>query len=83
MSVIESAVQEINTELLKQLASEIAPEIEQGEITASMLVESAHCSFIKAKKILNGKVASGLMTCRQVRDHGHLTTAYRLIKPVE
>jgi hypothetical protein len=83
MSITENVVTEINAALLASLVAEIVPEIEQDEITAPMLVGSAHCSFCKAKKILNEKVALGLMTCRQVRYHGHLTTAYRLTRSVE
>jgi predicted transcriptional regulator len=66
-------------EILAELAAEILPMIEPGEVTASQLAEYADINPTNAKEILDAKVKAEIMTKRFVRANGRKTTAYRKV----
>ena len=80
MSVEDMIRGEINAELLAELAAEILPLIEPGEVTASQLADFAGINQTNAKELLDAKVKAGAMTSRQVRAGGRRATAYRKVK---
>ena len=79
MSVEDMIRGEINAELLAELAAEILPLIEPGEVTAAQLADYAGINQTNAKELLDGKVKAGMMTSRQVRASGRRATAYRKV----
>ena len=76
----EKIIQEINQQLLEELAAELIPLLDPEEVTARMLADRAGCTVTNAKELLDGKVKAGLMTSRRVRHEGHLMMAYRKIQ---
>lgn len=65
-------------ELLAELVAELNPVIEPDEVTARMLAEHTGIGWNKAKRILDDKVANGLLTSRMARmPDGKMATAYR------
>jgi len=83
MSIQEKIIQEINQQLLDELAAEIMPPIDPDEVTARMLADRAGCTVTHAKERLDAKVRAGLMTSRRVRHEGHLMMAYRKTPPTD
>jgi hypothetical protein len=76
-TIQEKIVQEINEQLLEELAAELIPLPDPDEVTARMLADYASCTVTNAKELLDGKVKAGLMTSRRVRHEGHLMMAYK------
>lgn len=68
-------------ELLEELAKELgAPDIEDDEVTAQMAADYTGVSWSTADRALKAKLASGLVTARQVRArNGKMATAYRKV----
>ena len=76
---IADELSEINAELLAELAAEILPMIEPGEVTASQLADYAGINQTNAKELLDVKVKAGLMVSRFARHNGRKVTAYRKV----
>ncbi len=68
-------------ELLIELERELSlPEIENDEVTAAMLSESANCSWSTADRVLKDKEAAGELTSRKVKlPNRRIATAYRRV----
>ena len=79
----DEVIDEISLALLNKLASLKAPDIEPGEITASMLAEKTGRNQGNVKVMLDRMVDDGKLSRRFVTYKGKKTAAYREVSQME